>query len=237
MLEWKENLCWERLKTDTSDRELFLRHFQSFIRQVASRVVQRNLEWGRDEELSEAFLAFNKALSLFQLEKGVPFLAYARLLITRRLIDYYRKQKKLKTLSLDVDEVELAVESCRSVPEFYKQEQNRERSAEIREYSMELAKWGLTFANLIEVSPKHNITRKKYLRVAWELANDSILWSRVKETKRLPIQLLAEKTGFHIKFLERGRKYILAAAILIARSQDFTYLSEYVIPRERGRTM
>jgi RNA polymerase sigma factor len=237
MLEWKENWCWERLKTDNSAREVFLQHFQSFVRHVASRVAQRNLEWGRDEELSEAFLAFDKALSLFQMEKGVPFLAYARLLIKRRLIDYYRRQKKLTTLSLDVEEVELAVEACRNVPEYYKQEQNRERAAEILEYSLELAEWGLTFANLVEVSPKHSITREKLLRVAWELANDSILWSRVKETKRLPIQLLAEKTGFHIKVLERGRKYILASAILIAHSHDFKYLSEYVIPRERSRNL
>jgi RNA polymerase sigma-I factor len=237
MLEWKETWCWERLKTDTSAREAFLQHFQSFVRHVASRVAQRNLEWGRDEELSEAFLAFDKALSLFQLEKGVPFLAYARLLIKRRLIDYYRRQKKLATLSLDVEEVEMAVEACRSVPEFYQREQNQERAAEIREYSLELAEWGLTFANLVEVSPKHNTTREKLLRVAWELANDSILWSQTKRTKRLPIQLLAEKTGFHIKVLERGRKYVLAAAILIARSYDFKYLSEYVIPRERSRTL
>jgi RNA polymerase sigma factor len=237
MLEWKENWCWESLKNDASAREAFLQHFQTFIRHVASRVAQRNLEWGRDEELSEALLAFNKALSLFELEKGVPFSAYARLLIKRRLIDYYRREKKPATLSLDVEEVELAVETCRSVPEFFQQEENRERAAEIREYSLELAEWGLTFANLVEVSPKHNTTRKKLLYVAWELANDPILWSQIKRTKRLPIQALAEKTGFHIKVIERGRKYILASAILMARSHDFKYLSEYVIPRERGRAL
>ncbi len=43
MLEWEDNWPWERLKTDTSARETFLEHFQSFIRHVASRVVQRNL--------------------------------------------------------------------------------------------------------------------------------------------------------------------------------------------------
>lgn len=235
MSEWEENWPWQRLKTDTSAREAFLEHFQPFVRHVASRVVQRSLEWGRDEELSEAFLAFNQALDLFQPDKGVPFLAYARLLIKRQLIDYFRRYKKSVPLSLDEEEVGLVVENYLSVPEFYQQEQNRERAAEVREYSAELAEWGLTFANLVEVSPKHRDTRETLLRAARELAHDSILWSQVERTKRLPMQLLAEKTGLHLKVLERGRKYILAVALLIAHSHDYIYLREYVFPQERSR--
>ncbi|HWQ73497.1 MAG TPA: RNA polymerase sigma-I factor [Desulfitobacteriaceae bacterium] len=234
MLEWEENWPWERLKTDTSARETFLEHFQSFIRHVASRVVQRNLEWGRDEELSEAFLAFNQALNMFQPEKGVPFLAYARLLIRRQLIDYFRRQEKVVPLSLSKEEVGFVAETYFSVSEFHQQEQNQERAAEIREYSLELAEWGLTFADLVEVSPKHRKTRENLLGAARELAHDSILWSQVKRTKRLPIQHLSQKTGLHLKVLERGRKYVLAVALLIARRHDYIYLREYVISRERS---
>ncbi len=236
MTEWEENWPWERLKTDMSAREAFLEHFQPFVQHVASRVVQRTLERGRDEELSEAFLAFDQALSLFQPDRGVPFLAYARLLIKRQLIDYFRRYNKPTPLPLDEEEVGLVVETCLSVPEFYQQEQNRERAAEVREYSAELAEWGLTFANLVEVSPKHRDTRETLLRAARELAQDSILWSQVKRTKRLPMQLLTEKTGLHLKVLERGRKYVLAVALLISRSHDYIYLREYVIPQERSRT-
>ncbi|TGE31684.1 RNA polymerase sigma-I factor [Desulfosporosinus sp. Sb-LF] len=235
MPEWEENWPWERLKTDASDREAFLEHFQPFIRYVASRVVKRSLEWGRDEELSEAFLAFNQALNLFQPDKGVPFLAYARLLIKRQLIDYFRRHNKPASLPLDEEEVGFVVETYISVPEFYQQEQNRERAAEVQDYSEELAKWGLTFANLVEVSPKHRDTRESLLRAARELAHDSSLWSQVERTKRLPMQQLSEKTGLHLKVLERGRKYILAVAILIARSHDYIYLREYVYPQGRSR--
>lgn len=236
MPEWEEDWPWERLKTDDSAREAFLEHFQPFVRHVASRVVQRSLEWGRDEELSEAFLVFNQALSLFQPDRGVPFLAYARLLIKRQLIDYFRRQNKTASLSLDEGEVGLVVETHLSVPEFYQQEQNRERAAEVSEYSTELAEWGLTFANLVEVSPKHRDTRQTLLRAARQLAHDASLWTQVKRTKRLPMQLLVEKTGLHPKVLERGRKYILAVALLIARSHDYIYLREYVLPQERSRT-
>ncbi|MHB8125396.1 MAG: sigma-70 family RNA polymerase sigma factor [Desulfitobacteriaceae bacterium] len=235
MPEWEENWPWERLKTDTSAREAFLEHFQPFVRHVASRVVQRGLEWGRDEELSEAFLAFDQALSLFQPDREVPFLAYARLLIKRQLIDFFRRQKKPVSLPLDEEEVGFVVETYLSVPEYYQQEQNQERAAEVREYSAELTEWGLTFANLVEVSPKHRDTRETLLRAARELAYDSILWSQVERTRRLPLKLLTEKTGIHLKVLERGRKYILAVALLIARSHDYIYLREYVLPQERSR--
>ncbi len=235
MPEWEENWPWESLKTDMSAKEAFLEHFQPFVKHVASRVVQRSLEWGRDEELSEAFLAFDQALRLFQPDRGVPFLAYARLLIKRQLIDYFRRHNKPTPLPLDEEGVGQVVETYLSVPEFHQQEQNRERAAEVREYSVELSEWGLTFTNLVEVSPKHRDTRETLLRAARELAQDPILWSQVTRTKRLPMQLLIEKTGLHLKVLERGRKYILAVALLISRSHDYIYLREYVLPQERSR--
>ncbi len=96
----------------------------------------------------------------------MPFLAYARLLIRRQLIDYFRRQEKVVPLSLSKEEVGFVAETYFSVSEFHQQEQNQERAAEIREYSLELAEWGLTFADLVEVSPKHRKTRENLLGAA-----------------------------------------------------------------------
>ncbi|SPF40056.1 hypothetical protein SBF1_2160001 [Candidatus Desulfosporosinus infrequens] len=46
------------------------------------------------------------------------------------------------------------------------------------------------------------------------------------------MQALILKTQFHPKVLERGRKYILAVALLMANQHDYVYLREYVLPRE-----
>lgn len=234
MPEWPEPVKrWDDLSEDRQTREDFLAESQPFVRHVAVQTCGRFLEWGRDEELSEALIAFNEAINHFEPGKGVPFLAYARLLIKRRLIDYFRRQKHNDTLSLDLAEVNQAVDLRLSVAEFREREQNRERAQEIQEFASELSKWGLQFQDLVETSPKHRDTRASLLRAAQTLAFTPTLWHQVEEKGKVPIQALAAEAGFHPKVLERGRKYLLAVALLMARRHDYIYLREYVIPPER----
>lgn len=236
MPEWELRWPWQIIKTDSRIREDFLQESQPFIRHVAQQVTHRCLEWGRDEELSEALIAFNEAVEHYDEERQVPFLAYARVLIKRRLIDFFRRQKQNGELSFDAEEAGQGAEIHISLNEFCEREQNRERAQEIQEYSKKLLDYHLSFNDLVEVSPKHRDTRETLLRVARELARDNELWQQVLAKGRLPMQALSIKTQVHPKVLERGRKYILAVALLIANEHDFIYLREYVLPSEgRGR--
>lgn len=234
MPEWEEQWPWQRLKEDSEAREAFLTESQAFIRHVANQACHRTLEWGRDEELSEALIAFNEAIDRFETAKGVPFLAYARVLMKRRLIDYYRKQRLRQALPLDQEDVGQVVDIHLGLHEYWEQEQNRERAAEIQEFAKALAKYQLSFQDLVEVSPKHRDSRETLLRAARELAFDAGLWIQVEQKGKVPMQMLALKTQIHPKVLERGRKYILAVALLIANQHDYVYLREYVLPQERG---
>jgi len=234
MLEWEEQFTWQRLKSDSKAREDFLAKSQTFICHVANQACFRFLEWGRDEELSEALIAFNEAIDLFIEDKGVPFLAYARVLIKRRLIDYYRKQRKYQANSLDQEDIGRGIEIHLSLNEFQENEQCHERAAEIQQFTKALAAVKLTFQDLVAVSPKHRDSRETLLRAARELAFDPELWSQAERTGKVPMQALALKTQIHPKVLERGRKYILAVALLMANQHDYVYLREYVLPRERG---
>ncbi|CAA7599717.1 RNA polymerase sigma-I factor [Acididesulfobacillus acetoxydans] len=234
MPEWPEPIKrWEDLIQDRQTREDFLAQSQPFIRHVAVQTCGRFLEWGRDEELSVALIAFDEAINRFEPGKGVPFLAFARLLIKRRLIDYFRRQKHNDALPLDAAEVGQSVDLGLSVSEFREQEENRERAQEIQEFAAELRKWGLNFRDLVQASPKHRDTRASLLRAANILAFNPALWRQVEEKGKVPIQALAAESGFHPKVLERGRKYLLAVALLMARRHDYIYLREYVIPPER----
>jgi RNA polymerase sigma-I factor len=235
MPDWEEQSTWQRLKEEAELREEFLAESQTFIRHVASQACFRSLEWGRDEELSEALIAFNEAINLFAVDKGVPFLAYARVLMKRRLIDYHRKQKHLQqAISFDQEEIGRSVDVHLSCEEFREREQNAERAAEIQQFSRALAVFQLTFQDLVEVSPKHRDSRETLLRVARELALDPELWPKVEQKGKVPMQALALKTQVHPKVLERGRKYILAVALLIANQYDYVYLREYVLPQGKG---
>jgi len=234
MPEWEEQLTWQLLE-DSKAREDFLTKSQTFIRHVANQACFRSLEWGRDEELSEALIAFNEAIDLFVADKGVPFLAYARVLIKRRLIDYYRKQQLRQTSSLDQEDIGRGIEIHLSLDEFQEKEQCWERAAEIQQFAKALAAFKLTFQDLVTVSPKHRDSRETLLRAARELAFDTDLWPQTERTGKVPMQALRLKTQIHPKVLERGRKYILAVALLMANQHDYIYLREYVLPRENGR--
>ena len=234
MPEWEEQWTWQRLKEDLEAREAFLAESQAFIRHVASQACYRSLEWGKDDELSEALIVFNEAIDLFVVDKGVPFLAYARVLMKRRLIDYYRRQRLRQAISLDQEEIGRGIDVYLGLDEFREQEQNSERAAEIQQFSKALATFQLTYQDLVVVSPKHRDSRETLLRAARELAFDTELWLQVERKGKVPMQALALKTEIHPKVLERGRKYILAVALLIANQHDYVYLREYVLPQERG---
>lgn len=233
MPEWEDIRQWQRLKEDPEVREAFLAEYQTFIRHVASQACFHALEWGRDEELSEAMIAFNAAIDLFAMDKGVPFLAYARVLMKRRLIDYYRRQRLRQAISLDQEDIGRGIDIYLGLDEFREQEQNRERAEEIQQFSKALASFQLTYQSLVEVSPKHRDSRETLLRAARELAFDSELWPQVERSGKVPMQALALKTQIHPKVLERGRKYILAVALLMANQHDYVYLREYVLTQER----
>jgi RNA polymerase sigma factor len=233
MPEWEDKILWQHLKEDSEARDAFLAEYQTFIRHVASQACFHSLEWGRDDELSEAMIAFNEAIDLFVTDKGVPFLAYARVLMKRRLIDYYRKHRLRQTVSLDQEDIGRGVDIYLGIDEFREQEQDKERAEEIQQFSKALASFKLTYKNLVEVSPKHRDSRETLLRAAQELAVDAELWPQVERNGKIPMQALALKTQIHPKVLERGRKYILAVAILIANQHDYVYLREYVLAGER----
>lgn len=232
MPELENQLPWKTIKTEAQAREDFIRESQPFIRHVAVQAVQRSLEWGRDEELSEALLAFNEAIDYYDEEREVPFLAYARMIIKRRLIDYYRREKNHRNRSIDDEEGVWGADILVSLNEFSEQEQNKERALEIGEYSAKLAEYELSFNDLVDISPKHKDSRATLLKVGRILAQDQEMWQQVLEKKKLPMQALSRKTQVHAKVLERGRKYILAVALIIANKHDFIYLREYVIPKK-----
>lgn len=233
MPEWKEQCSWQRLREDSEAREHFLAESQTFIRHVASQACFRSLEWGRDDELSEALIAFNEAIDSFVEDRGVPFLAYARVLMKRRLIDYYRKQRLRQALSLDQGDVGPLIDDHLGFEDFREKEQNHERREEIREFSKALQTFQLTFQDLVKVSPKHRDSRETLLSAARELAFDPELWQQVERKGKVPMQALCLKTKIHPKVLERGRKYILAVALLLANQNDYVYLREYVTPWEK----
>lgn len=89
-----------RAKENKQTLETFIHDHEHFILKSASRVTHRYITKS-DDEWSVALIAFTQAVDDYELNKG-SFLTFAKLVIKRRLIDYFRRQGKFqKEISVD----------------------------------------------------------------------------------------------------------------------------------------
>ncbi len=100
-----ENTVKKIKQGDPLAREDFLESCKPFIFKAACKFCRRILDWGRDDELAIALIAFNEAIDRFREGSGVPFLAFARLVMSSRLTDYYRRENRVAAagVSLQAD--------------------------------------------------------------------------------------------------------------------------------------
>lgn len=212
-------------------REDFLESCRTFIFKAACKYSRRVLVWGRDEELAIAMIAVNEAIDRYREDSGVPFFAYAKMVIHSRLTDHHRRENKYEMANVPLPpagEGLSEAEFARAWEIYWEETASREREEEIREFETLLNLYGVSFEDLVKCSPRHRDTRHSLLRAARVLADESSLLDELKVKKKLPLLGLEKVTGIGRKTLERGRKYIIAMALLLSGREDFPYLSSYL---------
>ena len=212
---------------DHAAREEILEANRTFIYKVACRFCLKQLQWGQDDELSIALIAFNEAIDKYQGEKNVPFPVFARMVIKHRLIDFFRKEKKIIEISFGDDswpteEKRLAQETQ------YEETIIQERRDEIKEYEALLKKYGLNLKELARSTPKHKPTCRQFVGVASRLAEDEKMFAYFVETAKLPLKELSLACGIPRKTMERHRKYIAALSLIFGYPEEFTHLLSYL---------
>jgi len=210
-----KNLLEQVVNGNSDARESLIEHYRPFILKEASRVTRRFLEWGKDEELSVAILAFNEAIDAYCCNKG-RFEPLARVVIRRRLIDFFRKSKSTVPTGELTENV--------SVEEDWEQ---GEREQEVIRYQNVLRFFNLDLMSVAGAQPTHMITRKDLQAVAMALASRTDLMHQLFRTGKLPKNELCRLTGKSGRVLERGRVYVIALAILLA-GDEFPYLKGFV---------
>ena len=201
-------------------REEFIQNHQPFIIKISSNICKRYLTWGHDDELSIALVAFNEAIDSFEPNERASFYGFAKTVITRRLIDYFRKESKHQVLSLtplETDNNDLYDYDSASSFELYKEEKQKNDFAEtVKSYTIVLAEYGIVLEDLVEVSPKHRDSKVALWRVAQELCAHPNLLKYLTKTGLLPLKEIELLTGVKRKVLERGRKYLIATALILS---------------------
>ena len=193
--------------------------FKPFIASVAQKRVGRYLQYGVDDELSVALMAFREAVNSFK-EGKAKFLSFARMVISMRLIDYFRKlDNNFEVLG---DEDEEGLWDRQSVELYELEVEEEDRKAEVISYGGLLRKWDIDMIQLVHASPKSQGLKEQYQKIARIIASDKTLLGGLMETRRLPIKEIEAKVPIHRKKLERGRIYIIAMVLAIV--SGFSYM-------------
>ncbi|MDW7674607.1 MAG: RNA polymerase sigma factor SigI [Bacillota bacterium] len=220
---------------DKEAREVLIKKFTPFILKVASGMTGRFVKVGHDDEVSIGMMAFDEAINNYCSDKGVSFLSFAETVIKRRLIDHFRREgrnsKVIPFSSIerneDGDESPTIVADAEQAKANYVAKLDaEERQAEIIQYSQLLAQYGISFSELVEVSPKHDDARLRAMSVAWIIAGNTRYRTYLLEKKSLPLKQLEQEVKVSRKTLERQRKYIIAVVLVLIG--EFNYLREYI---------
>lgn len=226
----EEILLSQAMAGDSEARENLIRACQVFIHRTTCGQAKRNLEWGRDDELSIALIAFNEAIDAYCPEKKVPFLAFARIVIQSRLKDYWRRENRFHqstAVLLETEDME-GLSTRESWVAYWDQIVAQERGEEIRRFNQLLKEYGISFSDLVKGSPQHSDTRQRLQQVAVSLVQSPPRMMFLLKTKKLPLLELSLELDISRKTLERSRKYIIALALIMQFDEEFTYLRSYI---------
>lgn len=222
------------------EREALLLNHTDFIGRIGSRVCGRRLD-SHDDEMSICLIAFNQALDSYKHETNVPFKSYAAVVIRNKLIDYLRKENRHRHLPLEisndcpVEDTYSPAEIQEAVKTYQIHSEEEIRKHEIVQLGDILQRFDITWNDLLEYCPKHQRKRVLCLKAAGILATDDDMWEYFWRNKMVPIKRLTEELNVSRKTIERSRKYIAAASILVKFKGEFILLYEYIKDElERG---
>ncbi|ADG82049.1 FliA/WhiG subfamily RNA polymerase sigma-28 subunit [Thermincola ferriacetica] len=217
-------------------RERLIKRYSPFVLKITSKVCGRFVHMGEDDEVSIGLMAFNEAIDCYDDNKNMSFLSFAETVIKRRLVDYFRKEQQNKNAvplssfeTEDEDESEgtlYHIEAKRSQEVYQQASLAAERKEEIFIYNQKLQEFGLTFAELVKISPKHEDARVRAIEVAHLISRDEEIKEYLLRKKELPLKTIEQRVDISRKTLERQRKYIIAVALILIN--DFAHLKQYV---------
>lgn len=213
-------------------REELIRSQEQTILRTASAACRRFVSRS-DDEWSVALCAFSKAVDVYDEAKG-DFLPFAQMLIKRELIDYFRAQKSvLREISVAPHVLEGGGEpeedpsgAYLAVVKSSREASDHSLREEILAANELLSTYGFRFFDLTECSPQQDKTRKECAVAIRFMLTDSALFAALEKTRKLPIKALAAASGISRKTLDRYRKYIIMAVLIL--DGDYPQLAEYL---------
>ncbi len=213
-------------------REELIRDQEQNILRTASKACRRFVTKS-DDEWSLALGEFSRAIDLYTEEKG-DFLPFAQMLIKRKLIDNFRYQsRRVIEISASPHLFEGNTYSeedkegiCLRLADKSRESSDCSLKEEIRDVNEELKSYGFRFFDLTECSPRQDKTRAECKRAVRCMLEHEEMLVKLESTKKLPALELAAKSGVSRKTIDRYRKYVIMAVVILRG--DYPHISEYL---------
>ena len=216
---------------DKREREILIEEYMPFIIKAVSSKTNRYIEKENSEEFIIGLEAFDEAIDKYNPNKG-GFLNFAAMVINSRITDFYRKNRMQSNVTLmsQLSDVE-----CGSLMEDSSVNdciETMELQIELKEFKKGLEGFGITFDELVEESPKHRDTRLRALQIAHYICRNEQLKEQLMYSKRLPNSDLVRELNISRKLLNRSRKFIIAAVVIL--NSQLEVIKDYIYGMEGG---
>ena len=204
-------------KKDPRKADELIRSYIPFIRSEAAKCISRVCT-EQDDEYSIALIAFHEAILGYERERGA-FLGYASMLIKSRIIDYQRRearhQGQVSIYAESGEDDRTILDEMADGRDHYEEAVNLEATKqEIAELSAVMARFGVSFSDVADHSPRQERTLEACTRAIRWAAGDKLLLEELLRTGKLPMARLVQGSGAERETLERHRKYILAMLLI-----------------------
>lgn len=220
-------------------RSDFIADHVRFIRAVSQKAVHHRVT-EHDDEWSAALSAFNEAIEKYTPEKG-RFTSFAETVMRHRLTDFLRQEYRFSNevsfepLALEGGDRSLEVQDPVTIEIQKKLEAEAQEKAydpgarareEIEEVQTLLSRYGFSFFDLADCSPKASKTKEECAKAVQILLRNEDLFQKMRDTGTLPAKEILSRSSVKPKILERHRKYIIAAAEIL--NGDYPLLASYM---------
>lgn len=222
-----------RASKDERAREQLIQDQEQTILRTASAVSRRYVGKS-DDEWPVALCAFSQAIDVYDETKG-DFLPFAQMLIRRELVDAYRSDARHDAeLSVAPHILEGSAEPEEDEGSVYlavvrssMEASDRSLRDEIVAANAMLEEYGFRFFDLTECSPQQEKTRQECAAAIRALLKDPpLLVELLRQNHKLPMAELQRLSKVSRKTLDRYRKYIIMAALIL--SDDYPQLADYL---------
>ena len=218
-----------------SVREDLIRQQEQLILKTASHASYRYITKS-DDEWAVALSAFSDAIDRYDLSRG-DFLPFAQMLMKRALIDYHRSASShlteistspfvLEGIDEADDESELDRSAYLAVVDQSRAAADRSLQDEILAANEMLQQYGFRFFDLTDCSPQQEKTKQECAKAVRYVLSQPALLYELEKSRKLPIRAVTKGSDISKKTLDRYRKYIIMAILIL--NGDYPQLSDYL---------